>query len=87
MADTTVKKSDKRWQSDVIVDMIKKYEFEYIALNPGASYRGLHDSLVNYGENNPPMCALNRMNPKYSSTSARRKFGTARPMKPMNVAT
>src|SRR6266508_4317427 len=51
----TIKKSDKRWQSDVIVDMIKRNDFEYIALNPGASYRGLHDSLVNYGENNPPM--------------------------------
>jgi len=51
----TIKKSDRRWQSDVIVDMIKKYNSEYIALNPGASYRGLHDSLVNYGENNPPM--------------------------------
>src|SRR5499426_1144582 len=50
-----IKKSDRRWQSDIIVDMIKRYEFEYIALNPGASYRGLHDSLVNYGENNPPM--------------------------------
>ena len=55
MADSTIKKSEKRWQSDVIVDMIKKYHFEYIALNPGASYRGLHDSLVNYGENDPPM--------------------------------
>jgi len=51
----TIKKSDRKWQSDVIVDMIKKYGFEYISLNPGASYRGLHDSLVNYGENNPPM--------------------------------
>ena len=55
MADSTIKKSEKRWQSDVIVDMVKKYDFEYIALNPGASYRGLHDSLVNYGENKPPM--------------------------------
>src|SRR6516225_8907116 len=29
--------------------------FPYIALNPGASYRGLHDSLVNYGGNKPPL--------------------------------
>jgi len=43
------------WQSDVIVDMIKRYGFEYITLNPGASFRGLHDSLVNYGNNEPPM--------------------------------
>src|SRR5690348_4546534 len=45
----------RAWQSDVIVDLIKHYGFPYIALNPGASYRGLHDSLVNYGGNNPPL--------------------------------
>src|ERR1700731_2215105 len=39
--------AEKAWQSDVIVDLIKHYDFPYIALNPGASYRGLHDSLVN----------------------------------------
>jgi acetolactate synthase-1/2/3 large subunit len=44
-----------RWQSDVIVDLIKRYKFPYIAMNPGASFRGLHDSLVNYGGNDPPM--------------------------------
>ena len=50
-----IKKSDQRYQSDIIVDLIKQYGFKYISLNPGASYRGLHDSLVNYGENDPPM--------------------------------
>ena len=30
MSDSTIKKSEKRWQSDVIVDMVKKYKFEYI---------------------------------------------------------
>ena len=59
MAETEIKKSSQRWQSDVIVDLIKQYEFPYIALNPGASYRGLHDSLVNYGENQPPMLLCN----------------------------
>jgi acetolactate synthase-1/2/3 large subunit len=43
------------WQSDVIVDLIKRYDFPFITLNPGASFRGLHDSLVNYGGNEPPM--------------------------------
>lgn len=43
------------WQSDVIVDLIKRYGFPYIAMNPGASFRGLHDSLVNYGGGEPPM--------------------------------
>src|SRR5882672_8002606 len=47
--------AERRWQSDVIVDLIKQFGFPYIALNPGASYRGLHDSLVNYGGNDPPM--------------------------------
>jgi acetolactate synthase-1/2/3 large subunit len=43
------------WQSDIIVDLIKRYGFPAITLNPGASFRGLHDSLVNYGGNEPPM--------------------------------
>src|SRR5262249_12462068 len=30
-------------------------EVPYAALNPGASYRGLHDSIVNYGGNKPVM--------------------------------
>ena len=41
--------------SDVMVDAIKAQGFEYISLNPGSSYRGLHDSLVNYGGNSPEM--------------------------------
>ena len=53
--ETQASYAKKAWQSDVIVDLIKHYGFPYIALNPGASYRGLHDSLVNYGGNNPPM--------------------------------
>ena len=43
------------WQSDVIVDMIQRHGFEYVSLNPGASFRGLHDSLINYGRNDPKM--------------------------------
>src|SRR3954463_6727513 len=45
----------KRWASDVIVDLLHAYELPYAALNPGASYRGLHDSIVNYGGNKPLM--------------------------------
>src|SRR5258707_1403464 len=47
--------NDRGWQSDIIVDLIKRYGFPAITLNPGASFRGLHDSLVNYGGNEPPM--------------------------------
>jgi acetolactate synthase-1/2/3 large subunit len=43
----------KRWASDVIVDLLHAYKLPYAAMNPGASYRGLHDSLVNYGRNKP----------------------------------
>ena len=38
---------------------MKAYDFPAIPLNPGASYRGLHDSLVNYGEDDPPMILCN----------------------------
>jgi acetolactate synthase-1/2/3 large subunit len=54
-----IRKANIRYQSDVIVDMIKLYDFPAIPLNPGASYRGLHDSLVNYGEDDPPMILCN----------------------------
>ncbi|MEK9692948.1 MAG: thiamine pyrophosphate-binding protein, partial [Rhodospirillaceae bacterium] len=50
-----IKKSNTKYQSDVIVDLIKQYGFDHIAHIPGDIYRGLHDSLVNYGENDPPM--------------------------------
>jgi acetolactate synthase-1/2/3 large subunit len=42
-----------KYGSDVIVDLLQGFEIQYAALNPGASYRGLHDSLVNYGGNKP----------------------------------
>lgn len=40
--------------SDLIVDLLKAYDVEYAALNPGATFRGLHDSIVNYGGNTRP---------------------------------
>src|SRR5881392_896925 len=42
-----------RYGSDVIVDLLKGFGIQYAALNPGATYRGLHDSIVNYGDNCP----------------------------------
>ena len=48
-------KAATRWASDVIVDMLHAYGLPHAALNPGASYRGLHDSIVNYGGNRPTM--------------------------------
>lgn len=38
---------DARFGSDVMVDLLAGQGVRYVALNPGASFRGLHDSLVN----------------------------------------
>ncbi|MDB5908202.1 MAG: ilvB, partial [Massilia sp.] len=45
----------QRWASDVIIDLVHQYKLPYAAVNPGASYRGLHDSIINYGQNYPHM--------------------------------
>ena len=45
----------QKYQSDVIVDLLKQYEVKFLPMNPGASFRGLHDSLVNYGEMDPAL--------------------------------
>ncbi|HEY1384733.1 MAG TPA: thiamine pyrophosphate-binding protein, partial [Dongiaceae bacterium] len=55
VAPETEEKAGLGWNSDVIADLIKQYGFPFITLNPGASYRGLHDSLVNHNGNEPPM--------------------------------
>lgn len=44
--------------SDVVADALRATGIPYIALNPGASYRGLHDSLVNYLGNTQPQMLL-----------------------------
>jgi thiamine pyrophosphate-dependent acetolactate synthase large subunit-like protein len=44
--------------SDVVADAMRATGIPYIALNPGASYRGLHDSLVNYLGNQQPQMLL-----------------------------
>ena len=43
-----------RTGSDFMVDVIKSLGFEYVAANPGSSFRALHESLVNYGGNKNP---------------------------------
>jgi thiamine pyrophosphate-dependent acetolactate synthase large subunit-like protein len=44
--------------SDVVAETLRALDIPYIALNPGASYRGLHDSLVNYLGNEMPQMLL-----------------------------
>ena len=51
-------RSRAAYGSDIIVDLMKAYEIEYAALNPGATFRGLHDSIVNYGGNTMPQIIL-----------------------------
>jgi benzoylformate decarboxylase/acetolactate synthase-1/2/3 large subunit len=43
------------WGSDVMADSIRALGLRYLSLNPGSSYRGLHDSLVNYAGNEMKM--------------------------------
>jgi len=44
--------------SDIIADALRALDVPYIALTPGASYRGLHDSIVNYLGNTKPQMLL-----------------------------
>ncbi|HZK92409.1 MAG TPA: thiamine pyrophosphate-binding protein [Stellaceae bacterium] len=46
------------WGSDVMALMLREVGLPYVALNPGASYRGLHDSLVNLLGNTAPQMLL-----------------------------
>lgn len=50
-----VPKDYKKYNSDIIVDMLKHYGIKHISMNPGASFRGLHDSIVNYGGMDPDL--------------------------------
>ena len=46
--------TSERPGSDFMVDVIKSLGFEYIAANPGSSFRALHESIINYGGNKSP---------------------------------
>ena len=43
-----------RTGSDFMVDVMKSLGFEYVCANPGSSFRGLHESVINYGGNKSP---------------------------------
>jgi acetolactate synthase I/II/III large subunit len=43
-----------QYGSDVIVELLRTCGIAYAACNPGATFRGLHDSIVNYGCNQMP---------------------------------
>jgi thiamine pyrophosphate-dependent acetolactate synthase large subunit-like protein len=40
--------------SDFMLDVLKSIGFEFVCANPGSSFKGLHESLINYGGNRDP---------------------------------
>ena len=60
-----------RLGSDAVAEMLRRLDVRYIALVPGSSYRGLHDSLVNYlGNRDPKMLGVcTRSTPSRSRTA------------------
>jgi thiamine pyrophosphate-dependent acetolactate synthase large subunit-like protein len=46
------------WGSDAVAALLRALDVPFVALNPGASFRGLHDSLVNYLGNEKPQILL-----------------------------
>ena len=53
-AESRMEKKQPEYGSDVVVDLMKAFDIEYAAFNPGATFRGIHDSIVNYGGNYKP---------------------------------
>jgi acetolactate synthase-1/2/3 large subunit len=53
-AESRLEKKQPQYGSDVVVDLMKAFDIEYAAFNPGATFRGIHDSIVNYGGNYKP---------------------------------
>jgi len=52
------RESEAVWGSDPIATMLRELEIPYISLVPGATYRGLHDSIVNLLGNRMPQIVL-----------------------------
>ena len=53
-----LREMEQFWGSDAVAAMLRALDVRYLALNPGASYRGLHDSIVNYLGNTAPQMLL-----------------------------
>ncbi len=43
----------RKYGSDLVVDALRSFGITHVAFNPGASFRGLHESLVNAGPEAP----------------------------------
>jgi len=49
---------DVIWGSDVIADVMRALNYDFVAVCPGSSFRGLHESIVNHLENKTPEMLL-----------------------------
>ena len=71
------------WGSEVVAELVRRLDIPYIAVVPGASYRGFQDSLVNYlGNRGWSACTKNIASPlptamPRSRTSRWRRLCTA----------
>jgi acetolactate synthase-1/2/3 large subunit len=58
VAETLPPSSDPATQTssggDFMVDVLKSLDFDYIAINPASSFRGLQEAIINYGNNTKP---------------------------------
>jgi len=50
--------TETAWCSDVIAKLLRELGLEYVALSPGSSFRGLHESLVNVLGNRDPQMLM-----------------------------
>jgi thiamine pyrophosphate-dependent acetolactate synthase large subunit-like protein len=46
------------WGSDIVAELMRRLGIKYVCVNPGSSFRGLHDSLINYLGNEKPQMLL-----------------------------
>ena len=46
------------WGSDLVLDLLRLLDIEYASVLPGSSFRGIHDSAVNYTANTRPELIL-----------------------------
>ena len=68
------------WGSDVVLSMLRELEIEFAAVMPGASFRGIHDSIVNFGGDREPALVLCPMDMATVSVARGYARVTGRPM-------
>ncbi|MBO0885362.1 MAG: thiamine pyrophosphate-binding protein, partial [Mycobacterium sp.] len=79
----TDRAGNPEWGSDLIIDMLRLLGIEYAAVLPGSTFRGIHDSAVNYAANRGPELIL--CNHEMITVSLARGYyrATGRPMAAM----